>query len=147
MEIRTPDGGQAGLAGTRELLARAAGISDDEDEAIIDRRRLPETLYRQQPPLRDQDLRDNGPAIVHGVAEALRRGEPEAFDAPRTRRTSSSATGGREAPRTGKQRRAWAWASILHASWWMRMVGASGSRAGWAWAASSPSACTLRRRL
>ena len=72
----------------RELAAlrQAADILDQQAEAITDRwvDRLLATLYRGRPGLKLEQLRAQTPVLVRGVAEALRRAEPEALAAPWT---------------------------------------------------------------
>ncbi len=68
-------------------LQQAADVLDQQAEAITDHwvDRLLATLYRGRTDLKIEDLRIQTPVLVRGVAEALRREEPEAFAAPWTR--------------------------------------------------------------
>ncbi len=68
------------------MLTRAAAALDRLADGIIDRwlRRVEGEIYTLRPGLSREELRDAAPAIVHGVAEALRRGQPGALDAPWT---------------------------------------------------------------
>jgi len=70
----------------RVALRQAADILDEQAEAIARRwaDRLLTSLYRGRPELRLEDLLSQAPALVRGVAEALRRGEPEVRAAPWT---------------------------------------------------------------
>ena len=70
----------------RAALQQAADVLEQQAEAITDRwvDRLLATLYRGRGELRLDDLRSQTPALVRGVAEALRRGEPEVPAAPWT---------------------------------------------------------------
>jgi len=75
------------LAGAAQVaVQRAADILDQQADAITDRwvDRLLATLYRGRTDLKLEDLRAQTPLLVRGIAEALRRGEPEAFAAPWT---------------------------------------------------------------
>lgn len=70
----------------RAALQRAADVLDEQAEAITDRwvDRLQATLYHGRTGLRLEGLRSQTPVLVRGVAEALRRGEPEVLPAPWT---------------------------------------------------------------
>ena len=67
-------------------LQQAADVLDQQAEAITDRwiDRLLATLYRGRTDLKLEDLRNQTPVLVRGVAEALRRGEPQVLAAPWT---------------------------------------------------------------
>lgn len=70
----------------RLALQRVADALDRQADEITDRwvDRLAATLYRGRTDLRLEDLRSQTPVLVRGVAEALRRGEPDAPAAPWT---------------------------------------------------------------
>jgi len=79
--------GTSNVAEAKRLaLQQAADVLDREAEAITDHwvDRLLESVYRGRAELRLEDLRSQTPALVRGVAEALRRGVPEVLAAPWT---------------------------------------------------------------
>lgn len=63
----------------------AADIIDRQVPTIVSRwvRRMKTTIFRDRPELAEQ-LADRGPSMVRGVAEALRRSQPELIGAPWT---------------------------------------------------------------
>ncbi|HOG45317.1 MAG TPA: ATP-binding protein [Anaerolineae bacterium] len=73
-------------AAERTALGLAAATLDGLVSDIVARwvERVAATIYAAHPELDRQELADHAPDVVRGVAEALRRGEPKAFDAPWT---------------------------------------------------------------
>ena len=84
----TTKGGQPGpAAGAKPLtLRQAADILDSRVEGIVGRwlERVRVSLYNERPDLSEEDIRNDVPRAIHGVAEALRRGQPEEIAAPWT---------------------------------------------------------------
>ncbi len=74
------------LAAGQAVLGLAADALDALVDGIVSRwlERVGSTIYAAHPELSRQELLDHAPELIHGVAEALRRGEPEALDAPWT---------------------------------------------------------------
>ncbi|MDP2959657.1 MAG: PAS domain S-box protein, partial [Longimicrobiales bacterium] len=70
----------------RAVLWRAAEVLERQASEVAARLvdRLEGTLYRERKDLTSAELRDQALELVRGVAEALRRGEPEAGGAPWT---------------------------------------------------------------
>ena len=68
------------------VLVRAADALDDLADTIVGRwvQSVTQAIHTLHPGLSDQELRDAAPDILHGVAEALRQGQPAALDAPWT---------------------------------------------------------------
>ncbi len=71
----------------RTVLVRAANVLDAQAQPIVGRwlERLPEATPSLPRGRCLADMADAAPQIVHGVAQALRLGRPEALDAPWTR--------------------------------------------------------------
>ncbi len=83
LEVPAPE---AAEAARRAALQQAADVLDAQAERITDRwvDRLLATIYRGRTDLGLEDLRSATPVLVRGVAEALRRGDPEVVPAPWT---------------------------------------------------------------
>ncbi|MGQ9684604.1 MAG: sensor histidine kinase [Anaerolineae bacterium] len=74
------------IAREQTLLDDAARVLEAQSAVIVERwlTRVAEAIYTLHPNLSTDELRDGAPAIVRGVAEALRRGELYALEAPWT---------------------------------------------------------------
>jgi PAS domain S-box-containing protein len=83
MSARTREGVPAAIAGPA-ILAPAADVLEAQGRAIVDHwlKRLPDVALSLPHEIGPGDAADAAPRLVHGAAEALRRGEPAASNAP-----------------------------------------------------------------
>jgi PAS domain S-box-containing protein len=77
-------GAVAGVA--QQTLQEAADTIDRQVDAIVARwlERVRTSIYDERRDLSADDIRNDMPNLVHGIAEALRRGQPEEIQAPWT---------------------------------------------------------------